>query len=120
MKITQSSKLTTKSWIIKLQIEEDEIEDDLINPLDWEKTIEKTTRHIEARFNIKTGLLTYLDYDYAWHLERTVEGPQDIDDNSINLLIESTTLPIGAPFNWAYSVIGLALVSLIIYKRKRR
>ena len=120
VKYTQSSKLSSKSWTIKLQIEEVEIEDDLLDPMNWEKTIETTSRYVEIRFNIKTGLLTYLDYDYAWHRERTVEGSVDIDDNSINLLIESTTLPTGAPFDWAYSVIGLALVSVIIYKRKRR
>lgn len=120
IKVTQSSKLSSKSWTIKLQIEEVEIVNDLLDSVNWEKTSETTSRYVEIRFNIKTGLLSYLDYDYAWHRERTVEGSVDIDDNSINLLIESTTLPTGAPFDWAYSVIGLALVSVIIYKRKRR
>lgn len=119
-KISQSSKLSSKVWTVKLQVEEKETENDLVNPEDWEKTYETINRYIEIRFNVKTGLLTYVDYDYAFHRERTVEGSLDITDNSINLLIKSTTLPIGAPFDWAYSVIGLALVSLIVYKRKRR
>jgi len=119
-KISQSSKLSSKVWTVKLQVEERETEDDLVDPVDWEKTYETTNRYVEIRFNVKTGLLTYLDYDYAFHRERTVEGLLDITDNSINLLIKSTTLPIGATFEWAYSVIGLALVSLIVYKRKRR
>lgn len=119
-KISQSSKLSSKVWTVKLQVEEKETEDDLVDPEDWEKTYETINRYIEIRFNVKTGLLTYVDYDYAFHRERTVEGSLDITDNSINLLIKSTTLPIGAPFDWAYSVIGLALVSLIVYKRKRR
>ena len=119
-KISQSSKLSSKVWTVKLQVEEKETENDLVDPEDWEKTYETINRYIEIRFNVKTGLLTYVDYDYAFHRERTVEGSLDITDNSINLLIKSTTLPIGAPFDWAYSVIGLALVSLIVYKRKRR
>jgi len=118
--ISQSSKLSSKAWTVKYQVEERENEEDLVDPENWQKTYETTNRYIEIRFNVKTGLITYIDYDYAFHRERTVEGSLDITDNSINLLIESTTLPIGAPFDWAYSVIGLALVSLIVYKRRRR
>ncbi len=120
MKVKLTSKLTSRAWTIKFQIDESDTEDDLLDPVDWTKTIETSSRSIELRFNVKTGFLTYLDYQYDWHLERTVEGSVDIDDDSIHLLIKSTSLPTGAPFEWGFSVFGLAVISLIVYKRKRR
>ena len=120
MKLKMSSKLTSKSWTIKFQFEESNKENDLLDPMDWEKIIQTTSRYIEIRFNVKTGFVTYLDYQYIWHQERTVEGSVDIDDDNITLLIKSTDLPTGAPFDWGYSIIGLAVISILVYYRKRR
>jgi hypothetical protein len=119
-KVKITSKLTSKSWTIKYQYEETETEDDLLDSMSWQKLYETTTRYIEIRFSVKMGFVTYIDYQTAWHQERTVEGSVDIDDNSVILLIKSKDLPTGAPFDWGYSIIGIAVVSLIVYKRKRR
>ena len=116
--VTMSAKLTSKSWIIKFEMVERETEDDLLN-IFWEKRIETTDKYVELRFNVKTGFLTYLDYNYAWHQERTVEGSVDIDDRSINLLIKSSSLPTGAAFEWVFSFIGVAVIALIFSKQKR-
>ena len=120
MKLKMSSKLTSRAWIIKFQFDETDISEDLVDPMDWEKTSMTSSRYIEIRFNVKAGFVSYLDYQYDWHQERTVEGSVDIDDDSIHLLIKSTDLPTGAPFEWGYSIIGLAVISLIVYNRKRR
>jgi hypothetical protein len=76
--LVQTTKLTKKSWTLKMELNVEEKYEDLDDP--WEKTLTKTTENIEVRFNVATGLLSYIKYDYHEHFEREIDGSVDIDD----------------------------------------
>ena len=118
MNIKQSSKLTSKSWTVILESYIEEKINDLDEP--WQKTLTQTTENIEIRFNVKTGLLSFIKYDYKEHFEREIEGSIDIDDDIVFLHIESTSVPVGAPYNGIFSLFGLIAVSLVFYQKRKR
>jgi hypothetical protein len=120
LRYKQSSSLSSKTWTIKMQMHEDYQEDDFIDPENWQKEQTTTDRTIEIRFNVETGLVVYLYYDYLWHNIRQVEGSTDDDTNAITLQIESTQLPTVAPFSYGYALIGVLTICLVFYMRRRR
>ncbi len=120
LKYKQTSSLSSKIWTIKMQMHEDYQEDDFIDPENWQKEQTTTDRTVEIRFNVETGLVVYLLYEYTWHNIRQVEGSLDDDINSISLVIESTDQPISAPFNYSFALIGLLTICFVFYVKKRR
>ena len=116
--LKQSSKLTSKSWTLRKEETIDEKTED--RDLPWEKTKTLTKENIEVRFNVKTGLLSYIKYEYSEHFEREVDGSVDIDDDIVLLHIESTSVPVGVPFNWMFSLFGLLAVGAIVYRKRRK
>ncbi len=115
--IIQTSKLTSKSWTLKMELNVEEKLEDLEEP--WEKTLTQTKENIEIRFNVETGLLSYIKYDYTEHYEREIDGSIDIDDDIVYLHIESTSVPVGVPFNWAFAFLGIIVVSLVVYRKRK-
>jgi len=120
MTIKQSSKLSNSAWTIKYQTKLIYKEEDFTGPSGWSKDDDVVERIIEIRFNVETGLVTYLSYYYNSHSVSEVDGLQTIDDDIIDLLIESTILPTGAPFNWSFAVLGVLVLGLVAYRRRRR
>ncbi|MHA1199829.1 MAG: hypothetical protein ACTSQF_10925 [Candidatus Heimdallarchaeaceae archaeon] len=116
--LIQTSKLTSKSWTVKMELTETERTEDLEVP--WEKTLTETTEIIEIRFNVQTGLLSYIKYDFKEHSEREVDGSLDIDDDVVFVHIESTSVPVGVPFNWAFSFLGLIVIGLVVYRKRKK
>ncbi|MCE7742208.1 MAG: hypothetical protein GOP50_07085 [Candidatus Heimdallarchaeota archaeon] len=116
--LVQTSKLTSKSWTVRMELTEEERTEDLEVP--WEKTLTKTTEIIEIRFNVDTGLLSYIKYDFKEHFEREIDGSIDIDDDIVFLHIESTSVPVGVPFNWAFSFLGLIVIGLVVYRKRKK
>ena len=116
----QSSSLNSKTWIIKMESTVDTKEDDLTDPLDWEKNERTITITSEARFDIETGFLSYLAYTYTYHDRTEVEGSIDIDSRNINFILESITLAIDAPYNWSFSIISLLFIGLVVIHRRRK
>jgi len=119
-KFKQSSSLSSKTWTIKMQMHEDYQEDDFVDPENWQKEQTTTDRTVEIRFNVETGFVVYLFYDYLWHNIRQVEGSTDDDTNAVNLVIESTQLPTVAPFNYGYALIGILAICFVFFMKKRR
>ena len=119
-KFKQSSSLSSKTWTIKMQMHVDYQEDDFIDPENWQKVQTTTDRTAEIRFNVETGLVVYLYYDYLWHNIRQVEGSTDDDTNAITLQIESTQLPTAASFSYGYALIGVLTICFAFYVRRRR
>ena len=115
----QSSSLNSKTWIIKMESTIDTKEDDLTDPLDWEKNERTITIASEARFDIETGFLSYLAYTYTYYDITEVEGSIDIDDRTINFILESITLATDAPYNWSFSIVSLLFIGLVVIYRKR-
>ena len=116
--LVQTTKLTKKSWTLKMELTEEERYEDLEEP--WEKTLTQTTENMEIRFNVDTGLLSYIKYDYHEHFEREVDGSVDLDDDKVYVHIESTSVPIGVPFNWAFSFFGLVVIGVVIYRQRKK
>ncbi len=116
-RIIQSSKLTSKSWTLKVERNIDEKVENLVEP--WQKELTKTIEKIEIRFNVDTGILSYINYDFSEHYEREIDGSLDIDDDIVKLHIESTSVPVGAPFNWAFSLFGLFIIGLVVYRKRK-
>jgi len=116
--LKQSSKLTSKSWTLIKELTVEETDNNLQDP--WEKTKTNTKENIEVRFNVNTGLLSYIEYSFEEHFEREVDGSVDIDDEEILVHIESTSVPIGVPFNWVFSLFGLFVIGSVIYIRRKK
>lgn len=120
LKFKQTSSLSSKTWTIKMQMHEDYLEDDFIDPENWQKVQTTTDRTVEIRFNVDTGFVVYLFYEYLWHNIRQVEGSTDDDTNSVTLQIESTQLPTVAPFNYGFALIGVITICLVLYTWRKR
>ncbi len=116
----QSSKLSKSTWTIKYQTKLIYKEEDYTGPGGWSKDDDVVDRIIEIRFNVETGFVTYLSYYYNSHSISEVDGLQTIDDDTIDLVIESTMLPTGAPFNWYFSIIGVFVLGLVVYVKRRK
>ena len=120
MIIKQSSRLTSKTWTIKYQTKLIYKEEDFTGPGGWSKDDDDVDRIIEIRFNVETGLVTYLSYYYNSHSVSEIDGLQTIDDDIIDLVIESTMLPTGAPFSWSFAIIGVFILGVIVYIKRRK
>jgi len=116
----QSSSLNSKTWITKMDSTVDTKEDDLTDPLDWEKNERTITITSEARFDIETGFLSYLAYTYTYYDKTEVEGSIDIDDRSINFILESLILSTSAPYNWSLAIVSLLFIGLVVIYRRRK
>lgn len=117
--IKQSSKLSKKTWTIKLNYHSEYKENDFTDPEDWSKVDTTIDNDIEIRYNVETGLIVYLNHEYSWHSINEVEGSLDDDTRSISLLLESTQLPTAAPFNWIFALLGIGTWVLTIRKKRK-
>jgi hypothetical protein len=123
MKAKTTSRLSKNTWTIKYEMSSVYHEHDATDPANWWIDDETTEVYYELRFNVATGILVFLQYDYSFHDVRETEGSTDIDDEIMNLLIESSSLTTNIPFNWAYSLLGiisLGMIVIIINRKKRR
>ena len=120
MTIKQSSKLTAKTWTIKYETKLIYKEEDFSGPGGWSIDDDVVDRIIEIRFNVETGLVTYLSYYYNSHSVSEIDGLQTIDDDIIDLIIESTMLPTGVPYNWSFAIIGVFVLGLVVYIKRRK
>ncbi|MHA1828414.1 MAG: hypothetical protein ACTSX6_07185, partial [Candidatus Heimdallarchaeaceae archaeon] len=117
--VKQSSKLSKKTWTIKLNYHSEYKENDFTDPEDWSKVDTTIENDIEIRYNVETGLIVYLNYEYSWHSINEVEGSLDDDTRSVSFLLESTQLPTAAPFNWIFALLGIGTWVLIIRKKRK-
>ena len=112
-------KLSKDTWSVKRVYSEVLKEKDYTDPDNWDTTDRTLDITTELRFNVATGLLVYVDHEYAWHQIYSEEGSTEDEVREVKFVLESTQLTIKAPYNWAYVLIGLLTIGIIVLWRKK-
>jgi hypothetical protein len=119
LKVKTTSKLSKDTWSIKRVYSEVYKENDYTDSLDWDTTDRTLDITTELRYNRATGLLVYVSHDYTWHQIFQEEGSTEDEVREVVFVLESSSLTIKAPYNWAYVLIGILTIGIIALWRKK-
>ncbi|NPD88769.1 MAG: hypothetical protein HGN29_08585 [Asgard group archaeon] len=119
LKVKTTSKLSKDTWSIKRVYSEVYKESDYTDPEDWDTTDRTLDITTELRYNRATGLLVYVNHDYAWHEIYQEEGSTEDNVEEIIFIVESSELSTKAPYNWAFVLLGILTIGIIVLWRKK-
>lgn len=119
LKVKTTSKLSKDTWTIKRVYNEVYKEQDYTDPADWDTTDRTLDITTELRYNVETGLLVYINHNYAWHQIFEEEGSTEDEVREVVFIVESTELSTKVPYNWAYVLLGILTIGIIVLWRKK-
>ncbi len=119
LKVKTTSKLSKDTWSLKRVYSEVYKESDYTDPEDWDTTDRTLDITTEIRYNVATGLLVYVNHNYAWHQIYQEEGSVEDEVREIVFIVESTELSTKVPYNWAFVLIGILTIGIIVLWRKK-
>ncbi|MHA1953248.1 MAG: hypothetical protein ACW96U_04820 [Candidatus Heimdallarchaeaceae archaeon] len=119
LKVRTTSKLSKDTWTLKRVYSEVYKESDYTDPLDWDTTDRTLDIITELRYNRATGLLVYVNHDYAWHEIFQEDGSTEDNIEEMIFIVESTALSIKVPYNWAFVLLGIFSIGIIVLWRKK-
>ena len=119
IKVKTTSKLSKETWSLKRVYSEVYKESDYTDPEDWDTTDRTLDITTELRYNIATGLLVYVNHDYAEHEILQEEGSTEDNTEEVIFILESSALSTKVPYNWAFVLLGILTIGIVVLWRKK-